>query len=447
MNCIWITTDSFRQDHVHAYRPEGPWDPTGVSFIVKTPNLDRLAKEAVVFDRMRAESLPTIPCRRAFFTGRRIFPWADEPYVKGLYNRHPGWRPLGQSDITLAEQLREQGFVTAMVTDTYHLFKPSMNFHRGFQGFHWVRGQEYDAWRTHPLPEGYLQGFLKEGVALPEERTRVLVQFLQNHQGLERENDMPTARTFRWAIQWLQANCDHKRFFLYIDTFSPHEPWMPPARFLDLYESNWEGPRLVYGNPYQRDQLSLREHHHLRARYAACCTMVDHWVGRLLDALDELSCKDDTLVVLVSDHGKIVGEFGHYGMPAEDLGPALADVPCMVRHPSGLHEGERFQGLLYNIDLTATVLGLLGVDPIPGMQGQDVWPALEQESQTFRQHLLTAYGRMVAVWDEEWLLLSNEKTGERRLYNILEDPGRGKDLFDQYSHLAEALALREAHPL
>ena len=70
MNCIWITTDSFRQDHVHCYRPQGPLDPAGRPLPVETPHLDRLAEESVVFDRMRAESLPTIPCRRA----RQVYP-------------------------------------------------------------------------------------------------------------------------------------------------------------------------------------------------------------------------------------------------------------------------------------------------------------------------------------------------------------------------------------
>ena len=260
MNCVWITTDSFRQDHVNCYRPEGTVDDSGESLHVQTPRLDRLAAEGTMFDRMRAEALPTIPCRRGMFTGRRVFPWPDEPTYKGIYIHLPGWRPLPQEDVTLAEHLAEQGYATAIAADTYHLMKPSMNFHRGFHSFHWERGQEFDQWRSQPLPAGHLERHLKPGIPLGPGRTRVLSQFLRNHQFVEGEDDLSAARTFRHAIQWLERNRAHERFFLYVDTFSPHEPWLPPRRFLDLYDPDYDGPTLIYGNPYAREQLSDAEH-------------------------------------------------------------------------------------------------------------------------------------------------------------------------------------------
>ena len=113
MNCIWITTDSFRQDHVRCYRPAGALDEWGPGLQVQTPHLDALAAESAMFDRMRAEALPTIPCRRGIFTGRRVFPWASEPFPKGLSVRLPGWRPLPQGETTVAEHLAQQGYVTA----------------------------------------------------------------------------------------------------------------------------------------------------------------------------------------------------------------------------------------------------------------------------------------------------------------------------------------------
>ncbi len=204
MNCIWITIDSFRQDHVHCYFPQGATDPSGEGIRVQTPNIDRLAAEGVLFERMRAEALPTICARRSMFTGRRLFPWPDEPFYKGIYVRTPGWRPLPQEDVTVAEHLSEQGYVTAMVADVYHMMKPSMNFHRGFQNFQWVRGQEFDRWQSQPLPEGYLERFLKPGTVLKEGQKEVFGQCLKNQMVREGDEDFQAARTFRQAIAWAQ---------------------------------------------------------------------------------------------------------------------------------------------------------------------------------------------------------------------------------------------------
>jgi arylsulfatase A-like enzyme len=442
MNCIWIITDSFRQDHIHCYRPEGTLDDTGDSIHVRTPSLDKLATEAVMFDRMRAEGLPTIPCRRGIFTGRRIFPWRDEPPYKGDTVRAPGWRPLLYDDVTLAEHLSEQGYVTSLVADVYHIMKPSMNFHRGFQGFHWVRGQEYDHWKTQPLPPGYLEQHLHPRITLEARRHQVLTQFLQNHVDISNEQDWPVARTFRWAIEWLERNHSHKNFYLYIDTFSPHEPWFPPQRFLDVYDPGWSGPKLIYANPYRRPQLTDAEHHHVRARYAAMCTMVDEWIGKLLAAVDRLKLRDNTLIVLMSDHGKIIGEFGSYGMPAEHMGYALGAVPCFIRHPKGVNAGRRFRGWLYNIDLTATVLSLLGVAPKPDVEGKNVWPAVSADDTSFRDHLVTGYVQMVSAWQEDWLYLLNTKNNTAALYNLAEDIHRKTNVADRYPGVAKDLAAK-----
>jgi len=441
MNCIWITTDSFRQDHVHCYRPEGTVDDTGPSLQVRTPNLDRLAAEGVMFDRMYAESLPTIPCRRAIFTGRRIFPWEDAPFLKGVYPELPGWHPIPDEDVTLAEHLGEQGYVTAIFADTYHMMKPSMNFHRGFQGFHWIRGQEFDRWKTQPLPEDVLRRHVKGDQPAADQRRRVLEQFLRNHAGVDREEDLPAARTFRAAVEWLEQNHAHERFFLYVDTFSPHEPWLAPAEYLELYERDYRGPDLIYGNPYRRGELTDAEHAHLRARYAAMCTMVDKLVGDLLAAVDRLGLREDTLVVLMSDHGKIIGEFDCYGMPAECTGPALNPVPCFVRHPAGENAGKRFGGWLYNIDLAATVLDLLDAAPKADVEGESVWPAVSN-ADTFRDHLVTAYKDIVAAWRDDWLCILNKTREELTLYDLGEDPHRTSDLSRRYPDLCSELAAK-----
>jgi len=126
MNLIVICLDSLRQDHVSFYHPDSP---------VATPNLDRLARRSVSFTNVYPEALPTIPVRTQLMIGQRTLP------------NHP-WQPLARGDRTLAELLGRYGYVSAFITDMYHYFKPDYNFHRGFRVWRWIRGQEYDPYRS-----------------------------------------------------------------------------------------------------------------------------------------------------------------------------------------------------------------------------------------------------------------------------------------------------------
>ncbi|NCO32602.1 MAG: sulfatase [Armatimonadetes bacterium] len=442
MNCIWITTDSFRQDHVHCYRPEGTRDDSGPRLHVQTPNLDNLATESVLFERLRSEALPTVPCRRGYWTGRRVFPWSDEPFYKGMYIHAPGWRPLPQEDVTVAEHLSEQGFVTSLICDVYHLMKPSQNFHRGFQGYDWSRGQEFDRWKTQPLREGRIDEFLKTGARESERHSQVLVQFLKNHAFLENDEDYPSARTFRKAIDWLKQNKDHENFYLHIETFDPHEQWLTPNRYFDIYKPDHKGPRLIYPNLYKREQLNADEHENARANYAANCTMTDHWIGQLLNTVDECGLRESTLIIVVSDHGKIIGEFGHYGMPPQDTGLALNEVLLFMRHPSGEKAGTRFPGWLYSTDVTATMLSLLDVAPKPMTDGESVWPAVRDGVDAFRNYLVTGHAQMVCTWQEDWLCLVNTEENTACLYNLADDPCRQDDVADRYPSVRDDLAAK-----
>jgi len=431
MNCIQITIDSLRQDHVRCFRPGGTSDPTGQSLKPHTPHLDQLAGESVMFERLRMEALPTVCARRGLFTGRRIFPFAEETPRKGMYITLPGWRPLPDEDITLAEHLSEQGYVCAMVADVYHLMKPAQNYHRGFCSFQWERGQEFDQWQSQPLPPGYLERFIKPGTALTASRSRVLNQYLKNQFHRRSDDDYQAARVFRRAIEWLERNHGHDRFYLYLDSFDPHEPFESPQRFLDLYDPDWSGPELIYGNLYKRHELTDAEHHNIRCRYAAEISMVDHWVGELLRAVDRLGLREDTLIVLLSDHGKILGEWNHYGMPPQDTSLELNQVPCLIRDPAGHGAGTRFGDWLYNTDIAATILDRLAVPEKPRTDGRSVWPALGTRG-AFREHAVVGHGPVVSCWRDHWLWLLNTDRGAAALYHLGEDPQRQNDVADRY---------------
>jgi len=137
-NVILIMLDSLRRDHVGCYGND--W--------IRTPNIDALAREGVRFANAYPEALPTIPVRRAMHTGLRTFPCRGYWLAKGDTVMIPGWQPIPEEQVTMAEVFRHHGYMTAIFASTPHIFKPSMNFHRGFTSWEWIRGQEADRYRA-----------------------------------------------------------------------------------------------------------------------------------------------------------------------------------------------------------------------------------------------------------------------------------------------------------
>ena len=120
LNIIVIICDTFRWDYLSFNGNKR----------ITTPNLEALAEEGVYFENCYADGLPTIPSRRVMHTGNSI-----------LTDKQRWWRQLEKNDITFAEVLGKAGFTTGFIVDTFHHFKPNMNFQRGFNSWFWIRGQ------------------------------------------------------------------------------------------------------------------------------------------------------------------------------------------------------------------------------------------------------------------------------------------------------------------
>jgi arylsulfatase A-like enzyme len=172
-NVVVVVVDSLRKDHVGAY---------GNSWI-RTPNLNTLAKESLRFTNAYPESLPTICARRAIHTGFRTWPFRDWHPPKDEDVWRYGWQPIPERQTTLAEILQRHGYQTMFVTDTLHQFKPSYNFHRGFDVFEFIRGQTRDRYR----PDWMLDG---EMLRKTQAKVRgAMRQYSANTAGRETEED------------------------------------------------------------------------------------------------------------------------------------------------------------------------------------------------------------------------------------------------------------------
>jgi arylsulfatase A-like enzyme len=152
-----------------------------------------------------------------------------------------------------------------------------------------------------------------------------------------------------------------------VDTFDPHEPWDPPAHYLALYERDYRGESVIYPRYDRCDYLSAEELAHCRALFAGEVSLVDRWVGHLVDTIDRLGLRETTAVFFLADHGFYLGEHGYIGkslitpeyQQSLPLYPEVAAIPLLARVP-GL--APRTSDVLAQpVDLYPTVAELCGV--------------------------------------------------------------------------------------
>lgn len=419
MNLVVIVADTFRADYLGCYGND--W--------IRTPNLDRLGEEGVRFTSFYADGLPTIPERRVFFTGKSIIPM----------EKRGGWRPLKEGNTTLPERLQEKGFRTAFVTDTYHYFKPGMNFHKSFDSWHWIRGQETDQWKSGPKerfnPKNHMPDHLWN-----EEYDRNMSQYLMNTQDINYEQDYYCARTFRRAGKWLERNGDEAPFMLWVDTFDPHEPWDAPRRFKEIYYDDYPCDRFLFGYGVDREEVREEDLPALRGLYAAEVSFVDMWIGRLLDKLEELKLKEDTIVAFTSDHGTQLGEDGYVQKQPPPLKSRVVRLPLLIRPPGGDERlgGETVGQLVSSVDLMPTLLDLLDIEKGSEIEGRSAWPLAIGKTDSLRKRVFTEFKDFAAVRDSDWHYF--QRTGGEV------EPGETLGLYDLEEDPQEETNIAERHP-
>ncbi len=334
---------------------------------IKTPNFTRLAERAVSFDRHYVGSMPCMPARRDLHTGRLNF-------------LHRSWGPLEPFDNSFPVLLQDQGIYSHLISDHYHYFEDGgWTYHQRYSSFDFIRGQEADKWQAMVRPPLERLRERYHPLQIDEDRKGFRLQNLLNREAIRDEKDFPAVRCFEQALAFLDENRTQDDWFLQIETFDPHEPFTAPERFRQDYPTNYAGPILDWPR-YREVQESPDEVAELRANYAALVAMCDHYVGRLLDYMDEHDLWKDTALVMSTDHGFMLSEHDWWGKNRMPFYDEIARIPLMIWHPDHADAAGRHVGALTQcIDLMPTFLELFGV-PVPAeVQGRSLLPLLEKD--------------------------------------------------------------------
>ena len=437
MNVILVILDSLRKDHVGAYGNDE----------IQTPNLDALAKESFRFTRAYPESLPTLCARRAIHTGLRTWPFRGIYELPGETFQPAGWQPIPEAQITLAEMLSGAGYNTALFADTQPLFHPSMNFQRGFKVFEWVRGQERDRYRPKlGVPEDEIRRNTVAGNDV--NMVDKVRQYLANTRDRKGEEDYFAPRLFTRGMEYLDTAEQGQPFFLTLDSFDPHEPWDPPDDYVKLYSDDYTGREPIVPNYGPSDWIDDTELERMRALYAAEVTMVDRWLGHLLDKMESTGRMDDTLLVVLADHGVALGEHGFTGKPYNALWPELTDIPFLIRTPDGKGAGETSDYFASTHDVAPTILGALGLLPPRQMDGQYLTLLMGDSEPMPRDHFTLGYNQFVWTRDDRYVMFGLNNRSDLKLYDAQKDPGMNHDIAadnqDIVNHMFDDYVIKDA---
>jgi len=410
MNVIVIMLDSLRADHLGCYGND--W--------IKTPCIDQFAAESTLFEHAYSEGLPTLPFRCAAFTGKYTLP-------------RKGWGPLDPADNILSEVLWNSGYTSAMIADTQHMHRPPhSNFSRGFDTVQWVRGNEGDAYIVDPkVPVKYdlfenvksTRGRKSRPAEVVQHRykryLRNISQWVDNW--WETDENRFVAQVMKESMGWLERQKKRDNLFMWIDSFDPHEPFDPPKSFQDLYPvPGYKGLPICWYGGYD-EILSDEEVAHIRSLYAGEVSLCDKWFGVFMEKLKKLGMLDNTLIMLMSDHGEFLGERGlqckEEPWPYEEL----SQIAMIVRHPDGVGKGKRVKAFVDTTDIMPTILDYLQImGPhakeaafeatkfIPGavtdeIEGHSMLPLMTGEREKIRNYAFSGnYNLSWRIRDMEW---------------------------------------------
>lgn len=384
---ISVILDTLRRDYLEPYGPT--W--------VQTPNIARLAERSITFDNHWVGSLPCMPARRELMTGRHNF-------------LERGWGPLEPFDDVLPVQLRRtepNKIFSHLITDHYHYFYLGGEGHNNsFDTWQFERGQENDFWISRvdlpSFPESY-------------GRMKSRPQNMLNRLAQREEEEFSGPRCIQHAVRWLEDNRESDNWFVQVELFDPHEPFYVVQKYLDLYNDTWDGP--IYDWPdygvCQDDPAAIE---HIRKCYAALVTMTDHWVGKLWDKLDELDAWKDTLVILTTDHGTMLGEHQYWMKNMMPVHNEIARIPLVVHLPGSQRAGSHVTALTQTTDIMPTLLDYFGAPNPPHLHGTSLRPALESDADVHSSIIYGYFGMAVNATDGRYTYFRNPVNAETMVH-------------------------------
>ena len=396
MKAIMVMFDSLNR---HMLPPYGcDW--------LHAPNFARLAQRSVAFDCSYVGSMPCMPARRELHTGRYNF-------------LHRSWGPLEPFDDSMPQLLKEHGVYTHLSSDHYHYWEDGgCTYHERYNSFEFFRGQEGDLWK----------GVVKDP-KIPEHLGNALRHDIVNRGYMDQEELQPQACTFANGLEFIRTNHEQDNWFLHIETFDPHEPYFTHQHYKDLYPHDYDGPLFDWPR-YGQVTEPPEAVQHCRYENAALISMCDAHLGKVLDLMDEYNLWEDTLLIVNTDHGFLLGEHDQWAKCVQPFYEEISHTPLFIWDPRCKRQGERCPCLVQTIDLPATLLEYFGAALPADMQGVPLRDAVAKDAPVREAGLFGIHGGHVNCTDGRYVYMRGTASPENRpLFNYTLMPTHMRSMF------------------
>ncbi|MFC2172999.1 sulfatase, partial [Acidobacteriota bacterium] len=374
-NLLVITFDTTRADRLGCYGYDH----------VRTPAIDRLASEGVLFTQAYAQSPQTLPSHCSLFTGLYTI----------THNVLSNGQELSEEAVTLAEILEARGYQTGAIVATAPLYK-DFNLDQGFDTYN-------DDFKQRP-PDRVFKAFLKF-ITVKKVNMRAT---------------RPANRVAVLAKKWLKkAGKKDKPFFLWIHFIDPHWPYR--------YRPNFDKPKSF------SEEGELNRYGQKELNYINEIEFADYHLGNVLEKMDKLGLTENTLTIFTADHGESLGEHDYRGH-RQEVYNNIIHVPLILRFPGRIPGGKRLDAPAMLIDVVPTILNQLRIPHSPTtFQGEDLFDIPEDRARKIyslavKLFTKTPVRKAIVYGDKKYI--EHEDMTKHALYNLAKDPGELKNLLE-----------------
>ena len=454
MNMVFIMTDQQPLSTLGCYG--NPLNPT--------PNLDRLARTGMRFNNFHISAFPCSPSRASMLTG--------------MYPQKHG---VVTNNVILEDKISSLGYIMqGSGRDTGYFGKSHLKGHmyrnmpwrKPFNGsWHWKRTPDEREYKFEQVEGGYGEDHPQLGFETWAGGWKDYHDYLRNA-GLgdllkERpipgnHNDLPSAGRgeHRYSLlpeehhmasffaqkakQYIrEQNAKNRPFSMVLSFYGPHLPVAPPKPWDEKYSLNQcplppNHNDSLEGKPVEQKNNSVchmapnweeAQFQDYIRRYYGYCAYIDQQIGQVLDTLTECGLDDNTIVVFTSDHGDMIAAHGFIYKMDNCCYRELANVPFIIRAPGVTEPGSVSQSLIESVDILPTLIDLLGLPEVPGVQGKSFRSVLASPNISFRDRVFIHWnGPSFINFDGHWKYALHFRSETDELYNLQEDPGEIKNL-------------------
>jgi len=428
-NILYLMTDQHRGDCLGC----------AGNVVIKTPGLDSIAADGVLFSNAYSSTPSCTPARSAILTG--LSPWHHGMIGYG--------RVAGEYPFELPGALADAG---------YYLFgigKMHWYPQRKLRGYHGILLDESGRAQTKGFVSDYRQWFKGQAPGLNPDATGIGWNDYRAKAYALAERLHPTRWTGDRAVEFIEKYERAEPFMLKVSFARPHSPYDPPKRFLDMYSED-EMPEPYIGEWAERyaahkeppnpslwhGDLGVEQAKNSRRAYYGSITFIDEQIGRILGALKKRGLYDNTLIVFFSDHGDMLGD--HHLWRKTYAYEGSAKIPMLLRWPASMGMDEKRGGKLGQPvelrDVLATFLDAAGAD-IPGhLDGKSMLELVRGNTEGWREFIDLEHSMCYSK--EHWCALTDGKhkyiyyayDGGEELFDLANDPGEVRDLAGRASH-------------